>query len=1501
MKDEQDWVLVKKGSKITKPTDTYYIKLSNAYSKLAEFSADPGTPDEPTPATSLFKLKAAKRRQRKLQRAIKKKLTKEAKCDDDIIEDYIVLAEDERTAIAKADMKDRRRVTIDAAHAPRTRAHTSVLQHSKNIGRALSATVRRAVRQYTKKYSKNNRVTFEGNNTTATFNELAAAVHITYDSGADGHYVSERDRQQLGLPILRVSTKRVGVADGGVSRGKYVTKLPFSNLSAIAAQADTFDTFPTSLMSVGKTADDGNISIFGKSDVKVYKEEDVLITCKGAAILIGKRDERGRYRIPLTQNHGHWQPRMPTKGARKFLQQANSVYDLPSTEEAIKWMHAVCGYPVKSTWIKAVKAGNYVGWPLLNERTVRKYYPETVETPKGHKNQTRKNVRTTRDQPTSWAHQQEQLAVGQSSDLKISTRGTRAIAAQIPFSEPNTSQLRGKKLRDVYTKVYDVRETVFSDQTGAFPTRSQQGNKYIMVMVEIDSNAILVEPLKSRNDQELARAYKTLMTRLQQAGIVPKKHVLDNEVSKAMKSIIKEEYRMEMELVPPGCHRRNAAEVAIRNFKSHFLSVLAGTAEDFPPSLWDRLLPQTEITLNLLRQSNATPNVSAYAHLSGPFDYNKQPLAPMGCAVQVHEKTDKRGTWSYHTVDGWYLATSPEHYRTHRCHIKATRSERFTDTVEFRHKRITNPTITHADKVMKAIADCARTITDTNSEQGREEMRQLAELTQYAMHKHPQVNVSPTTIGSPTKLPRVQPRKVTVSAQSLPRVPTFDELQRQTRSMTQAVQQSVETVKQLFPKVETPDTTVSPPPPPHQPMSAKRRKRKQRKAAATTAANNMSEPAYNTRARKATATTEAAPLATRTRSRRAASTRVSRIQAPTISTRNKKRQEKALTALKLKSSGRHYTRRLTKQIERLESEVHQAMAVMDAETGQLLNYKQLIRSPKYKKDWSYSAANEFGRLANGVGGRIANPTNTIKFIRKQDIPKGRFKDVTYGTFVCSVRPEKKEKNRTRYVVGGNRTNYDGPVATPTADMMVAKLLFNSVVSTKGAKFMTIDISNFYLMTPLPRPEYIRISINDMPEEIIKEYGLKSKADNKGMVFIEANKGMYGLPQSGLLANELLEKRLNKRDYFQSKLVPGLWSHKWRPVQFTLVVDDFGVKYVGEEHALHLKKTLQEDYTVTTEWDGRRYIGITLDWDYKRRQVHLSMPGYAKKALKQFKHTARKKQNQPFPSAIIQYGAKKQYAKGESKSPRLDKAGKKFIQQVCGKFLFLGRAVDSTLLCPISAIASQASKPTEDTMEQTLQLLDYIASQDEAVLTYNASDMKLAVHSDASYLSEPQARSRAGGHFFLSNEATIPANNGAVLNIAHIIKHVMSSATEAELAALYITAREAVYIRIVLEEMGHKQPPTPIQTDNAMADAVCNGKIQPKRTKAMDMRFHWLRDRERQRQFRIYWRPGKSNYADYWTKHHPATHHKHTRREFITPHIVLEMLRIEQNMKAATAA
>ncbi len=149
------------------------------------------------------------------------------------------------------------------------------------------------------------------------------------------------------------------------------------------------------------------------------------------------------------------------------------------------------------------------------------------------------------------------------------------------------------------------------------------------------------------------------------------------------------------------------------------------------------------------------------------------------------------------------------------------------------------------------------------------------------------------------------------------------------------------------------------------------------------------------------------------------------------------------------------------------------------------------------------------------------------------------KDVTYGQFVCTVQPEKAEPNQTCFTVGGDRINYPGKVAIPTAEMLVAKMLFNSVISTKGAHFMTMDISNFYLMTPLHRPKFICVELSDIPDEVIEEYKLREIATKNGSIYIKAKQGLYGLPQSGLLANKLLKKRLNKHGYQQSKLVPGL--------------------------------------------------------------------------------------------------------------------------------------------------------------------------------------------------------------------------------------------------------------------------------------------------------------------------------------------------------------------------
>ncbi len=210
-----------------------------------------------------------------------------------------------------------------------------------------------------------------------------------------------------------------------------------------------------------------------------------------------------------------------------------------------------------------------------------------------------------------------------------------------------------------------------------------------------------------------------------------------------------------------------------------------------------------------------------------------------------------------------------------------------------------------------------------------------------------------------------------------------------------------------------------------------------------------------------------------------------------------------------------------------------------------------------------------------------------------------------------------------------------------------------------------------------------------------------------------------------------------------------------------------------------------------------------------------MPLYVEKAVKWFQHPPPiVLQDQLHQHVKKTYSAKVQHTNLLGDSPPLNKAGKKFIQEVPAVFLYLTQAVDSTMLTMLSAIASAQAAPTEKTMQKCLQFVDYPASQEDAIVTYQARNMRLAIHSDALYLSEPRARSRAGSHMFMAGTEDILINNGAVLNIL--------------LAALFINAKTAVSMQSTLEEMEHPQTCTTIQTNNSTAHALQGALIGPRR-------------------------------------------------------------------------
>ena len=331
--------------------------------------------------------------------------------------------------------------------------------------------------------------------------------------------------------------------------------------------------------------------------------------------------------------------------------------------------------------------------------------------------------------------------------------------------------------------------------------------------------------------------------------------------------------------------------------------------------------------------------------------------------------------------------------------------------------------------------------------------------------------------------------------------------------------------------------------------------------------------------------------------------------------------------------------------------------------------------------------------------------------------------------------------------------------------------------------MFIALKDFYLGTPMDRYQYMRVPRWMWPPEIIEQYSHEPLFTND-FVCVEIRRGMYGLPQAGRLAKDLLVANLAKHGYEPCLLTHGLWRHTTRPTIFSLVVDDFGVRYSTQADAEHLITALREDYQISLDWAGERYCGLTLKWDYEARTCDMSMPGYIDRALQRFSHhPIHRPEHSPHPWQRPNYGAKTQFAAQPDTAPSVDASDKKPILEVLGTLLFYARAVDRTLLTAIGELATEQSQATKTTMEKLTQLLNYCATHSDDTIRFSASDMILAIEIDASYLSVAKGRSRAAGYFFLTNKASSPTgpyqSNGAVHILCQIMREVLSSAAEAE--------------------------------------------------------------------------------------------------------------------------
>jgi hypothetical protein len=414
------------------------------------------------------------------------------------------------------------------------------------------------------------------------------------------------------------------------------------------------------LLSLGQILDDD------KCDKAIFTSKDVTITKDHTIIAEGTRN-------PHT--HGMWHITLPPKD-----HQLNVIVHKQQTKQQLAtYLHAACFSPTPTTLIKAIQNGYLSSWPGLTTELISKHLPPQPATIKGHLDQEAKGLQSTKASSSN----------------------------HMDNHQDNTWTTITHRTNNVMIDTIQPTDKSYSDLTGRFPHMSRSGYQYIFIMYHYDTNAIIPYPMKDRTEAEHVKAWNHCYKYLRDRGQAPVFHVMDNETSTNLLRAI-EKQKVQVQLVPPHVHRRNAAERAIRTFKNHFIAGLCSVHPHFPMNLWADLLPQAALTLNRLRPCCLNPKLSAYTALEGNFDFNKTPLAPPGTKVIVHQKSAQRGTWSPHGLDGWYIGPALQHYRCVQCYIPSTNAIRIADTVKFLHHQTPLPTLSPDENIITAAKDPCR-------------------------------------------------------------------------------------------------------------------------------------------------------------------------------------------------------------------------------------------------------------------------------------------------------------------------------------------------------------------------------------------------------------------------------------------------------------------------------------------------------------------------------------------------------------------------------------------------------------------------------------------------------------------------------------------------------------------------------------------------------------------------------------------------------------------------
>ena len=528
--------------------------------------------------------------------------------------------------------------------------------------------------------------------------------NLIADTGASENYIDSNT--PANNKIINNNPLQVKLPNGEVLHSTHTALLHLPGIKEEATQAHIIPNLKnTSLLSIGQLCNNDYLAVFDKSAMKIYDDHNLRKILENYhPVLEGERNG----------SNGLWEVKIGNQPKSTHLNVLSNL-DV-KLKERVTLLYRALFSPNKRCLVESIKADLFLTWPTLTVDNVEKYISKMdLHYKRGHMSEIPKNTKSTKE------------LVKPASITQKRVNGTQIFENNSPQNKEHGH------LENLFPPIEPSNNTIFAtiqkfntpenkckiytDQTGQFPVRSNRGFCYIMIFYLYDINAIIGDPLKNRSEGEMTTVYVKRMDYFKSKGYHPTLHWLDNEKVTGIQDYDRLN-NIEYQFTPPNVHRSNSAERAIRTWKDHFLSGISNTHSQFPLYLWDRLVDQANITLNLMRKSRIHPTLSAYQELEGTFNYNKTPIFPPGCKVLIHEKASQRHTWGLRGIIGWYLGPAMHHYRCVRVYVPTSKSERITDNITILTDTTLIPDLSPQENILQETKDLTNEINKFNKKEG---------------------------------------------------------------------------------------------------------------------------------------------------------------------------------------------------------------------------------------------------------------------------------------------------------------------------------------------------------------------------------------------------------------------------------------------------------------------------------------------------------------------------------------------------------------------------------------------------------------------------------------------------------------------------------------------------------------------------------------------------------------------------------------------------------------